>query len=225
LSDVRTTLRPGDRPIAALYAGDEDGQHLVRVAISDVAYLHELRDDMLTGQFALNMKHELDKSSKTPGATWAALDVSADTSHFAVEYEDSIMRLDKLTPHQTVCLRAMHPVAAVGTMSTSGCRGWHLKAAAGAGKTFVALHLMLETIDGGSQALFVAANQALTVFVAKWLALRIKGYVKGFKKQCKLLARLHVMSAESAEPCGVTIGKVSGAIEAGAYTRPLFCST
>ena len=92
-----------------------------------------------------------------------------------------------------------------------GPSGWHLKAAAGAGKTFVALHLMLETLqrDPLAHALFVAANPALTVFVAKWLALRINGY----RKRCALLTRLHVMSAKSAEPCGVTVGEDSGAIE------------
>ena len=116
---TRTTLCPGDRPIAALYAGDDVGQHLVRVAISDVAYLHELRDDMLTGQFARKMNEELRQRSASLGATWAALDVSADTSHFAAEYEDSIMRLDKLTPHQNARLKEMEPSAAMPDR-----RGW-----------------------------------------------------------------------------------------------------
>jgi len=77
---------------------------------------------------------------------------------------------------------------------------------------------MLETVQGEpparppAHALFVASNPALTVFVAKWLANRIKG---GLGAQRKLLDRLHVMSAESARPRKVTIGtgNASNAIE------------
>jgi hypothetical protein len=93
----------------------------VRVSISDVASLHELRDHMLTGRFAQKMNEELMKRSTLRFCPpWAALEVSADASHFATEYESSIMCLNKLTPHQTECLLKMEEASA----SEASCCGW-----------------------------------------------------------------------------------------------------
>ena len=67
--------------------------------------------------------------------------------------------------------------------STEG--SFHIMAPAGAGKTFVALHFMLQKLqeDPRSHVLFSAVNQPLALFVAKWLVER----VKGSRKQAKLL--------------------------------------
>lgn len=78
--------------------------------------------------------------------------IEVDASHFAETYGSSVLRLDKLTPHQTEKLQE--------------CLDYRLvefKAAAGAGKTFVALHLMQQFLEQehDKRALFVAHNISL----------------------------------------------------------------
>ena len=78
------------------------------------------------------------------------LTVSVDLTAFAEAYESSILRLDKLTPHQAEKLDE-------GLMLIDAGRSLHIKAPAGAGKTFVALHLILQKLILGS-VLFVAVR-------------------------------------------------------------------
>ena len=94
--------------------------------------------------------------------------------------------MDKLTPHQEVKLRECvgHPYV-------------HLKAPAGAGKTFVALNCILTVLTGkpdpltGKPAtvLFAACNLALCLFVARWLCRRIKNTLL----RASALRRLHII--------------------------------
>ena len=79
-----------------------------------------------------------------------------------------------------------------------GAEHIHVQAPAGAGKTFVALHQMLQVLKEGSgeeHALFVARNPALCVFVAKWMSVRLNKTNSGFgtKRREKLLARIHLL--------------------------------
>jgi hypothetical protein len=158
-SALRTALV---RPIAGLYT-DDDGGVLVRVNISDVAYLHELRDRVLTGALEKALQALLEHEGKLDKC-WA---VKTDFTQFAERYESSILQLEHLTPHQQdkiqVCMDFQNDV--------------HIKAPAGAGKTFVALHVMLELLknDSGAQVLFVSRNKALPCFVAAWVAKRLVG--------------------------------------------------
>ena len=77
-------------------------------------------------------------------------------------YEESILALEELTLHQDEkladCLEASTKVDV------------HIKAPAGAGKTFVALHFMLKKLEDESvRILFVARSPALCFFIIKWL--------------------------------------------------------
>eukprot|EP01048_Picozoa_sp_COSAG05_P004303 COSAG05_NODE_226_length_13453_cov_12.522315_8_plen_319_part_00 len=75
----------------------------------------------------------------------------------------------------------------------------HIRAPAGAGKTFVALHYMQSVLvdksttdkDKTPRVLFIARNTPLTIFVAKWLAQRCSD---GTVVRSRLLSRLHVIS-------------------------------
>ena len=66
----------------------------------------------------------------------------------------------------------------------------HIRAAAGAGKTFVALHLMLKELhdDESCYVLFVAKSTALACFIASWLRRRAG------RGASKLLRRLHLLA-------------------------------
>ena len=75
-------------------------------------------------------------------AAGALASVDIDASYFAERYEEAILTLNKLTPHQRERLEEC--------LTTEG--SFHITAPAGAGKTFVALHRMLEALraeDGG----------------------------------------------------------------------------
>ena len=70
-------------------------------------------------------------------------------------YEESILALEDLTPHQKDSLAQCERAGERADV--------HVRAPAGAGKTFVALHLMRGTLDASKagRILFVARNPAL----------------------------------------------------------------
>ena len=95
-------------------------------------------------------------------------------SVFARHYEKLMLRLENLTPHQRVKLAEIE----VGMADTRSVR---VHAPAGAGKTFLALALMLRMLEpdgvggkSGERVLFVVKNAALAQFVAVWVTHRLK---------------------------------------------------
>eukprot|EP00935_MAST-01C_sp_MAST-1C-sp1_P002803 g2803.t1 len=146
--------------------------HVVRAAmwnemmgsrlITDVGFLQVLRDQVLVGSFeqdlAIAIGQSLDeqqefegkqeeeadedvKSEQEEKRIAANLSITVDKTHFAEMYELQMRMLDSLTPHQAdklrECLREGETVLS---------RDTHIRAPAGAGKTFLALHLMLQTL-------------------------------------------------------------------------------
>lgn len=63
----------------------------------------------------------------------------------------STLKLDKLTPHQEDKLAECRSARRV-----------HIHAPAGAGKTFVALYLMLEALRDSKEVVFVTSNRAVS---------------------------------------------------------------
>ena len=68
----------------------------------------------------------------------------------------------------------------------------HIKAPAGAGKTFLGLHLLLDKLEENPDArvLFVARNYALSLWIAKWIWVRGE---KNVRKRKRHLAQLSVL--------------------------------
>ena len=154
--------------LTAIYQGDAPGSLVLRIRVSDINLLHTLRDNIMQGRFAA----ELCKIVKQPGqlaranstALTSALEpasvhvkqllpddlaVEVDLTAFAKMYESSILRLDTLTPHQENKLgEALRLV--------DSRRNLHVKAPAGAGKTFVAMQLILQKLREGKTVLYVA---------------------------------------------------------------------
>ena len=108
--------------------------------------------------------------------------VKVDRSRFARAFEASVCALDRLTPHQQIKLQ-----------ETRLSRHVHLRAPAGAGKTFVALHRLLgqllENDSGGGRVLFVARNKALGFLVVRWLCERVRNTLQ----RLATLRRLHLL--------------------------------
>ena len=118
--------------------------------------------------------------------------LAVDKSQFAERYEDAILTLNQLTPHQRKKLAECR-----AALDGHGKLAVHIRAPAGAGKTFVALHSMQSVLvdksktdkDKTPRVLFIARNTPLTIFVAKWLAQRCR--VDSVRS--RLLRRLHVI--------------------------------
>lgn len=137
---------------------------------------------------------------------------AADRSESARRFEAEAVRLDTLTPHQQ---------GALAQIDVACSPHLHLRAPAGAGKTFVALHRMLATLqptgnttggntaaresEEGARVLFVARNEALALFAAGWLARRAHGGAHGRRQ---LLSRLHLMHEPLHRgPCSLSLNR------------------
>jgi superfamily II DNA or RNA helicase len=107
--------------------------------------------------------------------------VEVDRTLFAKAYETSVLALENLTPHQHDTL-----------VRCQGEQRVHIKAPAGAGKTYIAMHEMLLILksSSGTHLLFVARNLALCLFVLRWLCARFSARTE---KQRKMLSRIHVL--------------------------------
>ena len=101
---------------------------------------------------------------------------------FAEMYERTLFSLEKLTPHQTQAFRKAQRRLKGNDGSDAaeaGGRGVHIKASAGAGKTFIALHMVISLLmqARGSASdepiLFVAPSDSLAIFVFKWIYHRL----------------------------------------------------
>ena len=68
--------------------------------VSDVAILHEQRDEMLEGRFEFALSRALQRQPRMDGAPDGAVMVEVDRTQFAQAYEESVLRLENLTPHQ-----------------------------------------------------------------------------------------------------------------------------
>ena len=169
----RSTMEEfGDDAFLAGIFVDEAGVVVVRVCITGVGFLHLLRDRIIQAEFdkmLLKAAQRVASGAKVLSATRVSgrfgnaalstvssggqsaavgagsnpvphdMKIKVDLTAFAEMYETSILRLEDLTPHQHEKLRE-------GKLVMKSGQRLHIMAAAGAGKTFLALHLMLETL-------------------------------------------------------------------------------
>ena len=133
-----------------------NGRHsvAVEVNISNIREAHSLRDKVLSGD--LDMK--LNSALSTP---W---EIGVDKAAFLAFYERSLLSLTELTQHQT---KALQELKESGTDEHGVI---HLSAAAGAGKTFIAVKWVLDHLRMSSgQVLYIAPNKALVFHFIRWL--------------------------------------------------------
>jgi tetratricopeptide (TPR) repeat protein len=202
--------------------------HIIRAAmwdemsktglITDVGFLQVLRDQILTveggvSKFERGLNERLnedagashdregaeeDEDHETTTDASTLFTISVDKTHFAVMYEQQMLMLDSLTPHQAEALEEC-----IGGMQ----RGIHIKAAAGSGKTFLAMYLMLRELlnDDAAHVIFVAQNTALAYFVAKWVYMRTRE-----QHVDQVLIRVHMMHGPKLERAKVSIDTSTG---------------
>ena len=176
-------LLGGEHPLAALYLDDKNAL-LARINFTDVKFLHELRDSVLQGKFGNHLAAALGPLAA------GTMEVKFDLTDFAQRYERSALFLKELTPHQKLKLA-----------ECKGHKSVRVEAPAGGGKTFIALHEMLDVLqqdgedDEATQVLFVAPHAALAHFVASWIFQRL-GELDldlNFDEPQDVLARVYVL--------------------------------
>ncbi|CAE7892767.1 unnamed protein product [Symbiodinium sp. KB8] len=148
------------------------------IRISGIMELHSVRDSILNGDFERSFNEKL--ASKAP--TWK---VQVDKKRFFELYEDSLLALESLTPHQVQKLGEMQGVS----------HDMHLSAPAGAGKTFVAVQHVMDTLcsSASGKIVYVAPNEALGLHFLRWLATRVAAQSR--KGDADLAAKIrHVFS-------------------------------
>ena len=133
-----------------------NGRHsiAVDVNISNLRQAHSLRDKVLSGDLDLKINDIL-------SIQWQ---VGIDKSAFLTFYERSLLSLTDLTKHQNEVLQELRDA---GTHEQGVI---HLSAAAGAGKTFIAVKWVLDHLRMSSgKVLYIAPNKALVLHFIRWL--------------------------------------------------------
>ena len=169
-----------------------DGTALrVRLQLHSVQELHALRDRFLSDGLeaeplieTLVGAESLSEMRTAASAAGVRLGWSVDATPLVESYETAVLQLEQLTPHQEQKLRESRDLlsSTAGGESTAGSllqrmrstprKGVRLDAPPGCGKTFIALHLLLERLQRGEHVLFVCRTRALALFVAKWICFR-----------------------------------------------------
>eukprot|EP00964_Phaeocystis_antarctica_P039303 scaffold22482_cov69-Phaeocystis_antarctica.AAC.5 len=184
--------------IAAIYQGDAPGSFVLRVRVSDINLLQTLRDNIMLGNFAAELCEMVKQPGQLANANSTALasdlepaspqvkpqlpndlTVEVNLTAFANMYESSILRLDKLTPHQVNKLSV-----ALGLVDSG--QNLHVKAPAGAGKTFVAMQLILLKLREGP-VLYVAVCSATHPALAPPLLYCCRAMCACAARSCPLL--------------------------------------
>eukprot|EP00931_Biecheleriopsis_adriatica_P005170 TRINITY_DN10670_c0_g1_i4.p1 TRINITY_DN10670_c0_g1~~TRINITY_DN10670_c0_g1_i4.p1 ORF type:complete len:1418 (+),score=320.03 TRINITY_DN10670_c0_g1_i4:584-4255(+) len=156
------------RTLAALY---EDENHCVALKfnICSIKHLQQTRDLFLSGGFQQSLKDEL---LQHHGFT--DISVTVDMVDFVHLYERCLLQLENLTEKQKAVVKRF-------TASDESCN-LHLKGPGGSGKTFVALHMILDWLRAPSSAetfvILVTSTEALAIFVIAWMRARLRGQSK-----------------------------------------------
>jgi hypothetical protein len=163
--------------------------------ITDIGLLQVLRDELLLSK---TFERELTQAVRADvlelelplveAARLSKISIIVDKTHFAKMFESSLLMLQSLTPHQVEKFKEL-----MGLMNhvsdSSEAKHLQLAGPAGSGKTFIALHQILQTLheDEAAFVVFVAQNSALAHFVAHWMYTRTKD------GNTQICSRLHIL--------------------------------
>ena len=130
----------------------------LEIEIGTVNGMQKLRNDVLNEQYELKLNEKLLRSKH------GRCQLRLDKTHFCEDYESQLLQQSKLTEHQRLTYEKMQKAKSPFL---------HLSAVAGAGKTFLAVQMVIETLkNSAGQILFVAPNLPLCFFFIRWLGRR-----------------------------------------------------
>eukprot|EP00729_Bicosta_minor_P001740 gene1740-6643_t len=145
----------------------KDHSIVVRGMAPNTSFLFELRNNLVDGTLEDRLNVELGKhATNLNGRRWAL-----DKAAFASIYHNLLSQMDQLTPHQHEKLLACKEAARSHVTGPAGC-----------GKTFIALHMVLDMLgstvgkagSASPSVLFVGKNEALCVFFVNWIVQRLR---------------------------------------------------
>ena len=120
--------------------------------------MQELRNDVLNEQFEMKLNSKLLESGH------GRRQVRLDKTYFCQHYESQLLGQSTLTDHQKEKFEELQ--------REKPCL-MHVNAVAGAGKTFLAVQLVIDTLkDTAGQVLFTAPSLALCLYFIRWLGRR-----------------------------------------------------
>ena len=130
----------------------------VEIEIGTVNGMQQLRNDVL------NEKFEMELNEKLLTSKHGRCQLRLDKTYFCEDYESQLLQQSKLTEHQRLTYEKMQKAESSFL---------HLSAVAGAGKTFLAVQIVIETLKNtAGQILFVAPSLPLCYYFIRWLGRR-----------------------------------------------------
>ncbi|CAE6961311.1 unnamed protein product [Symbiodinium sp. KB8] len=135
---------------------------LVRVQVKDVLALHAFRDRVLDGTLEDDINEKLKEAARLKGSSLPEIQV--DKTRFFNLYEDSLLALSELTKHQKEKLCEMQNATRI-----------HLAAPAGAGKTFLAIHFLVDILRQASSGriIYITRSKELVYHFLQWMTMRL----------------------------------------------------
>lgn len=144
---------------------------VVRGMVPNTSFLFELRNALVGGSLERTINASLQDyvgdSNALGGQRW-----KVDTIAFARIYSNLLSQMNQLSPHQRAKLQECETANHV-----------HISGPAGCGKTFLALHMVIDLIEAAEMALgplsreapllFVGKNEALCLFFINWIKQRL----------------------------------------------------
>eukprot|EP00438_Fugacium_kawagutii_P001616 Skav204370 [mRNA] locus=scaffold866:161073:167523:+ [translate_table: standard] len=148
----------------------------VQLRSKSIEAMQKLRDRVLSGDLDLDLNQSFLK--KHPHDNWQ---LQIEKTEFVKSYRKTLFSRTELTAHQNEVLKELKP----GT-------DFHVKAAAGTGKTFLAVQKVLDTLaaNQGGLVLFVAPQQALCLHFLRWLAVMKAGHLDVESARAAILDQL-----------------------------------
>ena len=122
----------------------------------------------------LNQNVEIDLNQELLARQHGRLQLCVNKTHFCESYEQQLLSISKLTKHQTETYKLYRRIVRIARMNDIWSTTVHLSAVAGAGKTIVAVELMIATLKENptGQMLFVAPSASLCLHFLRWLGRR-----------------------------------------------------
>ena len=135
---------------------------LIRVHVKDVLALHAFRDRVLDGTLEDDINAGLQEAARLKGSSLPEIQV--DKTRFFNLYEDSLLALSELTKHQKEKLSQMQSATKI-----------HLAAPAGAGKTFLAIHFLVDILRNASsgRVIYITRSKELVYHFLQWITMRL----------------------------------------------------
>eukprot|EP00435_Cladocopium_sp_Y103_P042399 s2736_g11.t1 len=130
----------------------------VRLRMKHIALRQQMRNLVLSNEFEIKINRALLEKQR---GHWGHYQLHVDKTRFCEIFEEDLHH-SELTEHQQERLHAIHDALSHGAV--------HLSAVAGAGKTFVALRLVLDELrKKKGRVLFVAPSLGLGFHFVRWL--------------------------------------------------------